>query len=441
MMPDIKERSVFCLSLGCAKNGVDSERIMDALRGAGYEIASDAWGADVCLVNTCGFIRSAVEENIETILDLTELKARGATRRVAVVGCLVNRYGAEELGRNIPEVDCWLRSEDYEGILKAVGAPEPEAHTAPGRSPLPGVPSHTAYLKLSEGCDNRCSYCAIPSIRGGLRSLPVGALVTEAEGLVSRGAAEICLVGQDLTAYGRDLGVDDGLIKLLDALEYALPGDVWLRLLYLHPSGVDVRLLERVAAGRQTLPYLDIPIQHASAKILALMNRGGGYEPLLGLFRTAREIRPDFALRTTCMVGFPGESREDFNALLRFLREAAFDRVGAFAFSPEEGTPAAEMPGQVTERTKRSRMGRLMSWQEDVSLARQKLFLGRELDVLIDSVSTDGTVEGRSFREAPEVDGIIEVTGAASSVFRAGETVRALVTDVSEHDMTARALR
>ncbi|MDR3320809.1 MAG: 30S ribosomal protein S12 methylthiotransferase RimO [Synergistaceae bacterium] len=439
-MPDIKERSVFCLSLGCAKNGVDSERIMDALREAGYEIASDAAGADVCLVNTCGFIRSAVEENIETILDLIELKSNGATRRVAVVGCLVNRYGAEELGRNIPEVDCWIRSEDYEGLLRAVGAPEPEAHAAPGRSLLPGAPSHTAYLKLSEGCDNMCSFCAIPSIRGKLRSFSIGGLVAEAEGLVSRGATEICLVGQDLTAYGRDLGIDGALIKLLDALEYALPGEVWLRLLYLQPSGVDVRLLERVASGRQTLPYLDMPIQHASGKILALMNRGGSYKSLLGLFRTAREIRPDFALRTTCMVGFPGERREDFDALRRFLRESGFDRVGAFAFSPEDGTPAAVMPEQVSERTKRSRMDRLMSLQEDISLDRQRLFLGRELDVLIDSVLIDGTGEGRSFREAPEVDGIIEVTGAAPSGFRAGERVRALVTEVSEHDMRATAL-
>ncbi|MDR3254911.1 MAG: 30S ribosomal protein S12 methylthiotransferase RimO [Synergistaceae bacterium] len=435
MRQAIKEKSVYCLSLGCAKNGVDSERIAGFLRGAGYEIAAEADGAEICLVNTCGFIRSAVEENIDVILDLAGMKAAGRTKRIAVVGCLINRYGAEELAKNIPEVDCWVKSEDYDGILSAVGA-APERADTPGRMLLPASPSHLAYLKISEGCDKRCSYCIIPSIRGSLRSVPLVDLVSEAEGLVSRGASEICLVGQDLTAYGADLGINDALIKLLDALETSLPSDVWLRLLYLQPSGVGVKLLERVASGRLVLPYLDMPIQHASDRVLSLMNRGETYESLLELFKKAREIRPDFALRTTCMVGFPGEKREDFEILLRFLREAELDRVGAFAFSPEDGTPAAKMPDQVTERTKKSRLGRLMSVQEEVSLARQSLYLGREIDVLIDSAPLEGLAEGRSFREAPEVDGLIEIQGARSDL-RVGERIRAIVTDVTEHDMIA----
>jgi ribosomal protein S12 methylthiotransferase len=423
------------MSLGCSKNTVDSERIAGILRGAGYEMTQDARGADVCLLNTCGFIRSAVEENIDAILDAVRLKSDGKTGRIVVAGCLVNRYGAEELGKNIPEVDYWVKSEDHESILRAVGCEMPISACG-RRSPLPGARAHVRYLKLSEGCDNRCSYCSIPGIRGGLRSVPLNVLVSEAEYLAEEGASEICLVAQDLTAYGKDFGEDGSLIKLLDALESSLPPDVWLRLLYLQPAGVDRRLLERVAGGRQTLPYLDMPIQHASPKILSMMNRSADYDSLLRVFKAAREILPDFALRTTCMVGFPGEKKEDFELLLRFLDEAALDRVGVFAFSPEEGTAAADMPGQVSERTKKSRMSRLMAFQEEISLDRQRLFLGRELEVLIDTAPVTGVAEGRSFREAPEVDGVIEIHDARAGLSE-GEKITALLKDAFEHDMAA----
>ena len=426
----IKQKTAFCLSLGCAKNRVDSERITGALAGVGFEITAEPYGAELCIVNTCGFLRSAVEEGIDSILSLAELKSRGETSRIGVVGCMVNRYG-DELISNLPEVDFWAKCEDYSSITRSAGSLSANAEP-PKRSILPQAPSHTRYLKLSEGCNNRCSYCTIPAIRGDLTSLPVSFLVEEANSLVLEGAKEICLVAQVLSAYSSR---GETLINLLDALESSLPHDIWLRLLYLHPKGVDGKLLERVANGRQILPYLDIPIQHASPPVLAAMNRGMEEGALLRIFKRAREIRPDFALRTTCMVGFPGESKSDFDFLMNFLDEAQFDWVGTFIFSREEGTPAARMPGQVHAKTKRSRFERLMSHQEEISLMRQSEYEGEKLRVIIDSAD-DGIAEGRSFRDAPEIDGAIEVRYKRKDL-SPGDVVTALVTDVYEHDMIA----
>jgi ribosomal protein S12 methylthiotransferase len=431
-------RRVFCASLGCSKNTADSEKIAGALSSHGFEIVGDARSADIAIVNTCGFIRSATEENIAVILDLAELKKEGALKLVGVVGCLVARYG-DELKRGMPEVDFWAGCGDVVSILEAAGARGASVSASPPRKRLPGDVSHVRYLKISDGCDNACSYCAIPSIKGPMRSRPAGDIVREAAALAEDGAAEICLVAQDLTAYGRDLGVRGGLVSLLDALEASLPEDMWLRLLYLQPSGVNRALLERVAGGRQVLPYLDIPIQHSVPEVLKRMNRGCDPGNLAGIFRTARSIRPDFALRTTCMVGFPGETGSDFITLMRFLEDICFDRVGAFAFSPEEGAPASGMPRQISERTKESRLRRLMSLQEDMSLARQALFVGREFDVMIDSDGHGGNAAGRSFREAYDVDGIVAVSGIPDGV-SPGRKVRVLMTGASEHDMEARFL-
>jgi ribosomal protein S12 methylthiotransferase len=432
-MPPVAPKRVFCLSLGCSKNKVDSERIAGALRDAGMDVVSDVGLADTAIVNTCGFIRSAVEENISGILDLVELKSSGKLGLVGVVGCLVARYG-DELRRNLPEVDFWAGCEDIPSVLRSLSLPDEFA--AGARRALPGDAPHVRYLKISEGCGRACSYCAIPSIKGPMRSLPMDELVDEAASLVLDGAAEICLVAQDTSSYGADIGVG-GLASLLDALETSLPRHVWLRLLYLQPSGVDRALLERVANSRQVVPYLDIPIQHSSPRILGLMNRSEGADCLYEVFETAREIRDDFALRTTCMVGFPGEAREDFDHLLRFVERVRPDRLGAFEFSPEEGTMAAKLPGQVAARTKKSRMGRLMSLQEKISSERQSLFVGKELDVMIDSINGGGSAEGRSFREAPDVDGLIELDGVPEGVL-VGDVVKAVVTGTWEHDLAAR---
>jgi ribosomal protein S12 methylthiotransferase len=400
------------------------------------EVVGSVEFADIAVVNTCGFIRSAVEENIAAVLDLIELKSNGKITMIGVVGCLVARYG-EELKQNMPEVDFWAGCDDIASILKFLSSSRYRGEIA--RKRIPGDVSHVRYLKISEGCDKTCSYCTIPSIKGPMRSRPVGELVREASELVVDGAAEICLVAQDLSSYGADSGRTNGLISLLDELESALPGDIWLRLLYLQPEGVNRALLERVANGVLVLPYLDIPIQHSVPRILDLMNRGVCADNLSAIFETARAIRPDFALRTTCMVGFPGETRSDFDQLLKFIERVCPDRLGAFEFSPEEGTAAFELPGQVSRRSQKSRMEKLMTLQEEISLSRQNLFVGRELDILIDSINADGSAEGRSFREAPDVDGIVELDRVpdGSSV---GNIIKAVVTEAFEHDLAAKAV-
>ena len=348
-----------------------------------------------------------------------------------MVGCLVNRY-REGLTSEISSVDFWAETEDWESVLKSLATPLDGARR---RGSLPSTPKYTRYLKISEGCGNRCAYCAIPSIRGPLRSLPVDVIVKEAQQLVGEGARELCVVGQDLTVYGTDNGSGKGLTELLDALESSLPYDIWIRLLYLHPTRVTNKLLERVAAGRQIIPYLDIPVQHGDPEILAHMNRDIKPGALRSIFRTAREINPDFTLRTTCMVGFPGEKKKHFDNLIDFVKEVRFDRMGAFTFYAEEGTPAECMAGQVSEATKKKRLDTLMRVQEEISFERQQSFVGRELRVLVDRVvAEEGFAEGRSFREAPEVDGLIEIRNIRKDI-KEGDMINVKITEAMTHDM------
>lgn len=422
---------IYLLTLGCAKNRVDSECLAGALKAAGHELVPEVEQAQAAIVNTCGFIRPAVEESIEAILDLEELRQNGELEKIGVVGCLVNRY-REGLTSEIPSVDFWAETEDWESVLKSLATPLDGARR---RGSLPSTPKYTRYLKISEGCCNRCAYCAIPSIRGPLRSLPVDVIVKEAQQLVGEGARELCVVGQDLTVYGTDNGAGKGLIELLDALESSLPYDIWIRLLYLHPTRVTNKLLERVAAGRQIIPYLDIPVQHGDPEILAHMNRDIKPGALRSIFRTAREINPDFTLRTTCMVGFPGEKKKHFDNLIDFVKEVRFDRMGAFTFYAEEGTPAECMAGQVSEATKKKRLDTLMRVQEEISFERQRSFVGRELRVLVDRVvPEEGFAEGRSFREAPEVDGLIEIRNIRKDI-KEGDMINVKITEAMTHDM------
>ena len=423
---------IYCLTLGCAKNRVDSECLAGALTAAGHELVSSVEEAECALVNTCGFIRPAVEESVAAILDLEELKRDKKLKKIGVVGCLVNRYEGD-LPSEVPLVDFWARTEDWKFVLDQLKTPgDDERH----RGTLPSSSKYTRYLKISEGCGNRCTYCAIPGIRGPLRSLPLEVIVKEACQLAEEGARELCVVGQDLTVYGTDVSGRPRLIELLDALESSLPPDLWIRLLYLHPSRVDSALLERVAAGRQLIPYLDIPVQHGDPEILAAMNRGIAPQSLRAIFRTARAINPDFALRTTCMVGFPGEKKRHFDNLMDFVAEVRFDRMGAFTFFPEEDTAAAEMAGQVSKRTKNKRLGELMRLQEEISFERQRQFVGKELKVLVEKIDRkEGYAEGRSFREAPEVDGIIEIRSIREDL-KEGDIVTVRVTEAMPHDMT-----
>ena len=422
---------IYILSLGCAKNKVDSECLAGELKRAGHILVEDVSLAEVGIVNTCGFIRPAVEESVAAILDLEQLKHEGKLKKIGVVGCLVNRY-SEEMNDDLPDVDFWADSEDWPEVLASLGDEELSGRF---RSILPLSSKLTRYLKISEGCNNHCTYCTIPSIRGDLRSLPLDLLVKEAEQLVEEGAKELCLVGQDLTVYGSDIYNKQSLIELLDALESSLPKDIWLRLLYLHPARVTTELLERISSGVQLLPYLDVPIQHGDSRILSSMNRGMSDQELLSIFKKAREINPDFALRTTCMVGFPGEKKEHFEKMLDFISEVKFDRMGAFTFFAEEGTKAYEMPGQVSEATKVKRLNRLMALQEEISFERQQLFVGRELDVLVENVEWEyGFAEGRSFREAPEVDGLVEIRDISDDL-QEGDIIKVHLKEAMPHDM------
>ncbi|OQB45052.1 MAG: Ribosomal protein S12 methylthiotransferase RimO [Synergistetes bacterium ADurb.Bin155] len=387
--------------------------------------------ADGAIVNTCGFIAPAVEESIDAILDLEILRRSGKLKFLGIVGCLVNRY-EKDLRSEIPSADLFARVGDLETIAKAMNG----GSLCQDRVLLPGSPAWTRYLKISEGCDNRCSYCTIPGIRGRLASVPPEEVYREAARLVSEGAKEICLVAQDLSAYGRDLGDRVDLGVLIDGFEDRFRGeDLWFRLLYLHPGRVGRGLIERVASSDLFLNYMDLPVQHASNRVLEAMNRGGSEgDRALGLFSFARSLDPRFALRTTLMVGFPGETDEDFEILLEFLQTALIDRVGVFPFYPEEGTPAAEMEGQVVEEVKMERMERLFSLQERISYERQRTFEGEVLKVLVDECHPgEGYLEGRSFREAPEVDGVVEAS--LKTAVRPGEFVKVKVLEALEHDL------
>ncbi len=424
-------KNVWIISLGCPKNSVDSEYLAGVLRGAGLRLVKTPDEADVALVNTCGFIQAAVEEGIGTILELERLKKSGIIKQIAVVGCMLNRYG-EDLKVEFPTVDFWAKSEDWGELIRQMGR-EVSPACELERALLTDTP-WTRYLKISEGCNSRCSYCAIPGIRGRLRSRPIEKIVNEARRLVEEGAKELCLVGQELSIYGQDLFGKPSLSLLLDELEKELPTGIWLRLFYLHPSLVDAAFLERVAGSKIILPWLDIPIQHIDDEILRRMRRPPVEKHIRELFRTGRSINPDFAFRTTLMVGFPGETRAQFEKLLDFVEEIGFDRLGAFTYSPEDGTDAATYPDQISEDEKTARYNELMELQQEVSTARCAHFVGKTLDVLVEEID-EGTDEriGRSFRDAPEIDGEVAVVGAESA--RPGDMIRVSVTESSEYDL------
>ncbi len=425
-------KKIHIISLGCPKNSVDSEHLAGLLQASGLTLASAPEEADAVLVNTCGFLQAAVEEGIQVILDLEKLKKEGRIAQIAVVGCMLNRYG-DDLKAEFPTVDYWARSEDWGPLLAAMGKATPK-NAGCERALLTPTP-WTRYLKISEGCNCRCSYCAIPGIRGKLKSLTIPAIVGEAHRLISEGAKELCLVGQELNDYGTDLFGRPSLPLLLDELEKELPRGLWLRLFYLHPSHLDLPFLERVAESPIILPWLDVPIQHVDDGILRRMNRPPVEKHIWELFKAGRQINPDFAFRTTLMVGFPGETRAQFDKLLDFVEEIAFDRLGAFTYSAEDGTPAAEFPDQIPEEEKSARYNELMELQQSISVGRQAHFVGRSMDVLIDEVDGEtGNRVGRSFRDAPEIDGIVTVAGAPDA--RPGDMVKVKIEGSSEYDLS-----
>ncbi|WP_217957783.1 30S ribosomal protein S12 methylthiotransferase RimO [Acutalibacter muris] len=406
------------ISLGCAKNQVDGELLMAKLKAAGYELVEDVAIADVAIVNTCGFIESAKKESIDEILELGLLKKEGRIKKLVATGCLSERYQGEIRGE-LPELDGVLgigANEDPARYIRELLESGPvESFPEKERLPLSGdreltTPSWTAYLKIAEGCDNRCSYCAIPYIRGGYRSRAMEDIEQEARALARNGAKELVLIAQDTTRYGIDLYGEYTLAKLLKRL-CKIEGIKWLRVLYCYPDAITDGLLEVMAEEEKVLPYIDLPLQHCSGRVLRAMNRRGDRESLEGLIERIRAKVPGVILRTTLIAGFPGETEEDFTELSEFVKTVKFDRLGCFTYSQEEGTPAAELPDQLDQEEKERRAGIIMEQQMDIAEEKGGALIGRTLLVLVEGY--DRYAEcwfGRSYMDAPDVDGRVFFT-------------------------------
>ena len=438
------------VSLGCPKNLVDTEVMLKRLDNAGYEIVGDETQADAIVINTCAFIQSAKEEAIESILDVAWLKKNRSLRGIVVCGCLAQRY-ADEIVKELPEVDAVVGvgslgnivdavayvlsgRRDAEGALVDVAPPE---SLALGGERVVTTPSYTAYLKIAEGCDNRCSYCAIPGIRGSFRSRPMEDVLREADELFSLGARELCLVAQDTTNYGADLYGKPSLARLLG--ELCKIDFKWIRLLYCYPERIDEELADVIAVNSSKVIYLDMPVQHISDPVLAAMNRRGGGDAVRRALALLRERAPGLTVRTTVMAGFPGERGEDFTALLDFLREARFDRLGAFAYSDEEGTPAASLPGKIRADRAGKRRDAIMELAMEQCAERNGATVGQTVEVLCEGWDgAAGVHYGRSCADAPDIDGKVYFT--APRRIPAGEFVRVSVTEAMEYDLVGKTV-
>lgn len=421
------------LSLGCAKNLVDSERLVGDLERAGFALADSLDGADIALVNTCGFIDSAKEESIDTILKVASHKEFGRLRGVLVAGCLVQRY-ADELKREIPEVDRWLSFSDYGAVAEAarevMGLPQVRA--LPAKRVLL-TPAAYAYLKISEGCDQKCAFCAIPSFRGKLASRSIEENVADARLLAERGVGEIDIVSQDTTAYGRDRYGSPQLVRLMRELT-AIDGPTWWRLLYLYPTTLREDVLVEIAENPRIAKYVDLPVQHVSDRLLKAMRRGISGPRQHALLEQIRATIPDVAIRTTVIVGFPGETAEDQAELVETVRAGTFDRLGVFLYSPEEGTAAYNRPERVPEELMEERRAEIMAAQQVVHLARNAARVGRTIDVLVERFEAHTQrAYGRTEHDAPDVDGTIRLERVASA--RPGAIVRARVTAAEDYDL------
>lgn len=436
--PSIAPIRVHTISLGCPKNRVDTERMLGAL-GQALVPAEGVDDADLVLVNTCGFIRPAVEESIDAIVEVAREAGEAAKRPViAVTGCMVSRYGQAELAGELPEVDVWLSTRELDQWPARIGA-------ALRRNDVEGMDARRlstgpayAYLKISEGCSHGCAFCTIPSIRGPHVSRGLDELEREARLLVGEGgASELVLVGQDVTCYGRDLDMRDGLRRLLDRL-MPIAGLKWLRLMYLYPAGLTDELLKHLAGlGRPLLPYFDIPLQHAHPDILSAMGRPFAQDPERVIDRVRAHF-PEAALRTSLIVGFPGETPEHFKTLKTFVARARFANLGVFPYHREEGTPAAEMPGQVRQDVKTRRRNAIMKVQERISRERLDAFVGTRQEVLVETESPEwpGLHVGRVWWQAPEVDGVTYVSGPG---VEPGRLVMADVEQAQSYDLVALA--
>jgi len=439
---------VHLLSLGCPKNQVDSELMLGALTRAGFAIALNPDEAQVLVVNTCAFIEAAKKESIDAILEAAALKKSGKGRRLVVAGCLSQRYGSE-LRDMLPEVDVFVGTGnflDLPELLRRTETPEARPIPYPGAAHLlPGAEAprvttgdfFTSYLKISEGCNHQCAFCIIPKIRGRHQSRPLAQVLAEARTLVDQGVREINLIAQDLTAYGRDLTPPASLAALLRALA-KLEGLRWIRLLYCYPNFVTDELLDSIAEIPKVVKYIDMPLQHADDGVLRAMRRERSGTALSRLLERIRRRVPNVVLRSSFIVGFPGEDEAAFSRLVEFVREEQFDRVGVFTYSREENTAAYDLPAQLPERIKRERRAALMALQAEVSIKKNREMIGREVEVLVEGLTSGRSrrLRGRTAGQAPEIDGQIFLTGAAE----VGDFVCARIENAKTYDLDGRIM-
>jgi ribosomal protein S12 methylthiotransferase len=482
--PAARPQKVGFVSLGCPKNLVDSEVMMGLLARAGAELSSRAEDADVIVVNTCSFIESAQQESVNTILEMAGLKTSGRAKKLVVAGCLVERF-RDEIRKSIPEVDAVVGTGELQNILAATGiAPatgsspmatnspfvvlpsraEGDARAAQGRfsrgqwdgaiADLPNylyddetprilaTPKSTAYIKIAEGCDHPCTFCIIPQLRGKFRSRRFESVVAEAERLARSGVREITLIGQDTTCYGEDFGLKDGLALLLEKL--AKIEDLrWIRFLYAYPNKITGKLLDTIASSGKICSYMDVPLQHASAQVLKRMKRGGGADVFLRSIAKMRRAIPGVTLRTSFIVGFPGETEKEFEELCEFVREAQFDWMGTFSYSDQEGADAYGLDKKVSPREIERRRKHLMGMQRQISKKKKKTLVGQEFDLLLEGASeeTDLLMEGRTAMHAPEIDGKVFVNDFPEEMEpQPGEFYRCQITEAHDYDLVARIL-
>ena len=416
---------VAVLTLGCSKNVVDSENLMGMMRSAGIEIVENLKQADAIIVNTCGFVESAKTESIEAIFEMTEYRRRKSAQKLIVMGCLSERY-AESLKNQIPLIDDIYGVNSYDEVLNALGKKPVQDY---GRVLL--TPSHYSYLKIAEGCNHKCAFCAIPSIRGAYRSRTIEELLAEAEKLAASGVKELNIIAQDSTYYGKDLYGEQMLPKLLQELA-DLNLFPWIRLLYTYPTNFPLSLAKVIADNESICSYLDLPLQHISDKVLKAMGRGSNQKKIKSLLEELRKSIPNLRLRTTFIVGFPNETEEDFEELAQFIEEQEFDRLGVFAYSREDGTPAFELGDPISIETKNKRIERLMLLQQEISLRKNRMLVGKDIEVIIDSDNTKSYI-GRTRFDAPEIDNGVIIR--SKKKLKAGEIIKTKVIEASEYDI------
>jgi len=437
----MNERQVYLESLGCARNAVDSEEMLGQLKRAGWSTTTDPAHADTIVINTCSFIEPAVNESIDTILELGKYKKSGACKRLIVVGCLPERY-REEIAKEFPEVDAFLGTGAFDQVVEAVEGrlnwkkcllPDPNRAVLPdsAQTRLQSRP-HMAYLKIAEGCSRQCTYCIIPNLRGKLRSRPMNYILAEAQTMVSNGVKELVLVAQDTTAYGNDLTPSQSIGRLLSELS-ALSEDIWIRVMYGHPESLDDAFLRTVAEFSNICPYFDIPIQHVSSRILRQMGRQYTKADLYRLFDGIRNFVPNAALRTTIITGFPGETESDIEQLMTFMDTVRFDHLGVFIYSDSEDLPSHKLDQHVPERIAKTRYDQIMSRQQTISTENNRKHLNQVYTILVDEEMENEVFSGRTIFQAPEVDGVTYIRSKVP--LKSGSFINARINDTLEYDL------